>query len=207
MTISQHKLMSSKRLFDLFLTIPGVLLLSPIFLLSMIAIKLDSKGAVIFRQKRVGLNGKIFEVLKFRTMIVDAEKKGAKITTSTDLRITKVGSFLRNCKVDELPQLFNVLKGEMSLVGPRPEVPEYVKFYPDNMRELILSVPPGITDRASIEYKDENKILANSIDPVKDYREKILPVKLDYCKKYVLNHSLLIDIGIILATIYAVIRG
>ncbi len=207
MIISQRKFPSSKRVFDLSLTIPGLLVLSPVFLLSIIAIKLDSKGPIIFKQKRVGLNGKIFEVLKFRTMVVDAEKKGVKITTSTDVRITKIGAFLRNCKVDELPQLLNVLKGEMSLVGPRPEVPEYVKFYPDNMRDIVLSVPPGITDRASIEYKDENKILANSIDPVKDYREKILPVKLAYYKEYALTHSLKIDIRLIFITIYAITRG
>ncbi len=207
MIISQCTFPSSKRLFDLSLTIPGLLILSPVFLLSIIAIKLDSKGPVIFKQKRVGLNGEIFEVLKFRTMVVDAEKKGAKVTTSNDMRITRVGAFLRNCKVDELPQLLNVLKGEMSLVGPRPEVPEYVKFYPDNMRNIILSVAPGITDRASIEYKDENKILANSIDPVKDYREKILPIKLDYYKDYALNHSLKIDISLIFITLYTIVRG
>ena len=207
MIISQRKFLSSKRLFDLSLTIPGLLILSPVFLLSIIAIKLDSKGPFIFKQKRVGLNGKIFEVLKFRTMVVDAEKKGVKVTTSNDVRITKVGIFLRNCKVDELPQLLNVLKGEMSLVGPRPEVPEYVKFYPDNVRNIILSVSPGITDKASIEYKDENKILANSKDPVKDYREKILPIKLAYYKDYALNHSLKMDISLIFITIYAIARG
>ncbi len=207
MIISQCTFPSSKRLFDLFLTIPSLLILSPIFLLSIIAIKLDSKGPVIFKQKRVGLNGKIFEVLKFRTMVVDAEKKGAKVTTSNDVRITKIGAFLRNCKVDELPQLLNVLKGEMSLVGPRPEVPEYVKLYPDNMKNIILSVSPGITDRASIEYKDENKILANSVDPVKDYKEKILPIKLSYYKDYALNHSLKTDISLIFITLYAIARG
>ena len=207
MISNQYKFVSSKRLFDLILTVPGLLVLSPVFLLSFVAIKIDSKGPVIFRQKRVGLNGKIFEVLKFRTMVVDAEKKGAKITTSNDIRITKVGALLRNCKVDELPQLFNVLKGEMSLVGPRPEVPEYVKFYPDNIKKIVLSVSPGITDRASIEYKDENKILANSVDPIKDYQEKILPIKLGYYKEYVLNRSLLMDISLILSTIYAIARG
>jgi lipopolysaccharide/colanic/teichoic acid biosynthesis glycosyltransferase len=207
MIVTQHKFISSKRIFDLSLTIPGLLILSPVLLLSVLAIKIDSKGAVIFRQKRVGLNGKIFEVLKLRTMVIDAENKGGKITTSNDVRITKVGAFLRNCKLDELPQLFNVLKGDMSLVGPRPEVPEYVKFYPENMKKIILSVPPGITDKASIEYKDENKILANSVDPIKDYQEKILPIKLDYYRDYVLNRSLLTDIGLILSTIYAIARG
>lgn len=194
-----------KRLFDLLLVIPSLVLLSPFFLVIALFIKLDSKGAVVFKQTRVGLHGKHFLVLKFRTMVVDAEQKGKKITTSGDARITKVGFFLRKYKIDELPQLFNVLKNEMSLVGPRPEVPEYVEFYPKETKRIIFSVLPGITDRASIEYRDENEILANSIDPVKDYRDKVLPIKLEYYKKYVEEQSLWVDFSLIISTLNVVI--
>jgi lipopolysaccharide/colanic/teichoic acid biosynthesis glycosyltransferase len=157
-----------KRLFDFLSVTIGLIFLSPLFFLIALAIKWDSKGEVLFKQIRVGQYGKLFHVLKFRTMVTDAEKKGAKITTGGDPRITRIGTFLRKYKLDELPQLINVLKGEMSLVGPRPEVPEYVEFYPENLKQIIFTVPPGITDRASIEYRDENEILANSDDPVRD---------------------------------------
>ena len=195
-----------KRLFDLFFIIIGLILLSPVFLLIALAIKWDSQGSILFKQIRVGQYGKLFHVLKFRTMMMDAEAKGAKITTEGDSRITKVGRFLREYKLDELPQLINVLKGEMSLVGPRPEVPEYVEFYPNEVKEIILSVPPGITDRASIEFRDENKILANSTDPVKDYKEKVLPIKLKYYKAYVQERSFWLDFSLIIGTFYAIVR-
>jgi lipopolysaccharide/colanic/teichoic acid biosynthesis glycosyltransferase len=198
--------MFAKRFFDLFFVLSGLVLLFPIFLLIAIAIKFDSKGSIFFKQVRVGLNGKYFKVFKFRTMVMDAEKKGAKITTDGDARITKIGHFLREYKLDELPQLLNVLKGEMSLVGPRPEVPEYVEFYSDSMKKIVLSVPPGITDKASIEFRDESKILAGSINPVKDYQEKVLPIKLNYYKEYVLKRSLWLDFSLIMGTFSAIIR-
>ena len=196
--------MVAKRVFDLIFVVPGLVLLFPFFMLVSLLIKLDSKGPVLFKQTRVGMGGKSFQVLKLRTMVVDVEQQGDKITIGGDPRITKAGIFLRKYKLDELPQLFNVLIGEMSLVGPRPEVPEYVAFYPEKMKKIVLSVPPGITDRASIEYKDENEILANSNDPIKDYREKILPIKLDYYKKYVQKRSLWIDFILIFSTFYSI---
>ena len=195
-----------KRLFDLFFVIPGILVLSPVFLLIIFFIKRDSDGPVLFKQDRVGLNGKLFKVLKFRTMVVDAEKKGAKVTTGDDPRITKTGHWLRKYKLDELPQLFNVLKGEMSLVGPRPEVPEYVAFYTQKQKETVLSVPPGITDLASIEFRNENEILAGSKDPVADYKEKVLPIKLKYYEQYVQERSLWSDFKIIVKTILVIVK-
>jgi lipopolysaccharide/colanic/teichoic acid biosynthesis glycosyltransferase len=199
-------MMLLKRLFDFLSVTIGLIFLSPLFLLIALAIKWDSKGEVFFKQIRVGQYGKLFHVLKFRTMVTDAEKKGAKITTGGDPRITSIGTFLRKYKLDELPQLINVLKGEMSLVGPRPEVPEYVEFYPENLKQIIFTVPPGITDRASIEYRDENEILVNSDDPVRDYREKVLPVKLEYYKQYVQERSFWLDFGLILSTLGIIIK-
>lgn len=198
--------MIAKRILDLVLVIFGVFFISPLMLFIAIAIKLDSHGGVLFKQTRVGLNGKLFKVLKFRTMHTNAEAMGAKITVGGDPRITSVGNFLRHYKLDELPQLFNVLRGEMSLVGPRPEVPEYVEFYPEGMKEIVLSVLPGMTDRASIEYRDESAILENATNPLKEYRETILPVKLDYYKDYVNNRSLITDISLIFQTFYVILR-
>src|SRR6185369_15412287 len=162
-----------KRYFDLFFSLLGVLLLAPLFLLIGLWIKVDSHGPVFFRQERVGRFGKSFRIFKFRTMCLHAEAKGRQITVGEDPRITRSGRFLRHFKLDELPQLLNVVLGEMSLVGPRPEVPRYVALYPANVREQVLSVLPGITDYASIEYKDENAILGRSADPDKAYIEEV----------------------------------
>lgn len=194
-----------KRIFDLFFVIPGLVVLSPILVLISLFIKLKDGGDVLFKQIRVGKNGRHFNVLKFRTMVVDAEKLGNKVTTGDDPRITSIGHFLRKYKLDELPQLINVLKGEMSLVGPRPEVPEYVEFYPEGIREIVLSVPPGMTDKASIEFVNENDLLTNANDPVKVYKEKVLPIKLDYYVQYVNERSLFLDFRLILKTIGAII--
>jgi len=197
--------MIAKRLFDLLFVIPGLVVLSPVFLVISLLIKRDDNGPVLFKQERVGINEKPFKVLKFRTMVIDAEKQGAKVTTGGDSRITKTGQWLRKYKIDELPQLINVLKGEMSLVGPRPEVPEYVAFYSEEQKQSILSVPPGITDLASIEFRNENELLTGSQDPVKDYREKVLPIKLAYYEQYVKERSLLMDFTLIVKTIVAII--
>lgn len=196
--------MLQKRLFDLFFVIPGLVILSPILVVIALIIKLKDGGNVLFKQIRVGKNGKHFKVLKFRTMVVNAEKLGDKITTGNDPRITPIGAFLRKYKLDELPQLFNVLKGEMSLVGPRPEVPEYVEFYPKDTREIVLSVPPGMTDKASIEFVNENDLLNDSDDPVSDYKNKVLPVKLAYNVDYVNERSLWLDFSLILKTVAAI---
>jgi len=193
--------MITKRIFDLALTIPGLFLLSPLLVLIAIWIKLDSPGTVLFRQERIGCHGRPFYVYKFRTMTEGAEKQGEKITIAGDTRITRSGLFLRKYKLDELPQLFNVVKGEMSLVGPRPEVPEYVEYYPDDAKQLVLSVPPGITDLASIKFRKENEILASAPDPVATYINDIIPEKLGYYEEYVLNRSLLMDIKLIIKTI------
>jgi len=198
--------MTAKRCFDLLFAIPGLVLLLPLFGIIACWIKMDSPGPVFFRQKRVGRHGRPFYVLKFRTMVQDAEKKGAKITVGGDSRITRSGRILRKYKLDELPQLINVLKGEMSLVGPRPEVPEYVSHYPEKTREIVLSVPPGITDYASLEFRNENELLARAADPQGVYLNEILPKKLDYYVRYVRNRSLLVDFSLIVRTILAILR-
>ncbi len=193
--------MTSKRVFDLILTIPGLVLLSPFFLVISIMIKKDSKGPIFFKQNRVGQWGTLFKIYKFRTMVVDAEKKGLAITTRDDCRITKLGKFLRKTKLDELPQLINVIRGEMSLVGPRPEVPKYVDLYPEDLKPVILSVLPGITDNASIEFKDEASQMSSSRNPEDTYVKEILPIKLKYYNDYVQSHTIWGDFCIILNTI------
>lgn len=197
--------MKAKRIFDLVFVIPGLLVLLPIFIVVSIAIKLDSSGPIFFRQSRVGRNGILFSILKFRTMVVNADKIGGRITIGYDTRVTRVGGFLRRYKLDELPQLINVIKGEMSLVGPRPEVPEYVSYYPEDVKETVLSVPPGITDQASIEFSNESEILGQSEDPTFTYVNDIIPVKLNYYIWYVENRSLLLDIKLIIRTIFKII--
>ena len=150
-----------KRIFDIIVSFIGLLVLLPIFMIIAFIIKVDSKGPIFFRQIRIGKNGKKFKIFKFRTMVVDAEKKGMQITIDGDNRITRAGYILRKSKLDELPQLINVLKGDMSFVGPRPEVPRYVAMYDERQRS-ILKVTPGITDIASIEFRDENSLLAKA---------------------------------------------
>ena len=195
-----------KRTFDVLCSGLGILLLSQFFIIVAIWIKIDSVGSIFFVQKRVGKNGVVFGVYKFRTMIIDAESKGLKITVGKDPRITNSGHFLRRTKLDELAQLFNVLGGSMSLVGPRPEVQEYIDVYPDDIRIKVLSVKPGITDYASIEFKDENSMLEHSKDPNKTYIEEILPIKQQFYLKYVEEQSLILDIKLIFKTIIAITR-
>jgi lipopolysaccharide/colanic/teichoic acid biosynthesis glycosyltransferase len=167
-------------------------------------IRLDSPGPAFFRQVRVGRRGQEFRIFKFRTMSSQAPRPGPQLTIGTDARITSAGAFLRHYKLDELPQLINVLKGEMSLVGPRPEVPRYVAHYPPDVRQTVLSVRPGITDLASIEFKRESDLLGQSIDPEKTYLEEILPIKLRYYVDYVRNRSLSLDFKILFKTLTAV---
>ena len=194
-----------KRTFDIILSIVGIIILSPIFIVVTILIKSESKGPAFFKQLRVGKNGKEFYIFKFRSMAKNQDKKDLKITVANDKRITKIGSFIRKYKIDELPQLINVVKSEMSIVGPRPEVPEYVKYYSIRDRKIILSVKPGITDLASIEFRNESQILAESPNPEKSYIKIILPKKLKYCRFYVKNRSFTYDIMIILKTFKAII--
>lgn len=192
-----------KRLLDVTASIAGLLFLLPVFAATAALIKLDSRGPVFFRQKRVGRHGLPFRIWKFRTMVIDAEAKG-QITIGRDPRVTRIGYLLRRLKLDELPQLLNVLFGDMSLVGPRPEVPHYVDCYPEDVRNVVLSVPPGITDWASIMFRDESDILAHAADPERSYIEYVLPVKLDYAVRYVKERSFLMDLRIIFSTLFAI---
>jgi lipopolysaccharide/colanic/teichoic acid biosynthesis glycosyltransferase len=180
--------------------------MAPLFLVLAVAIKLDSKGPVFFRQERVGRGGKVFRIHKFRTMVIDAERQGAQLTVGSDSRITLVGRLLRTTKFDELPQLLDVLLGYMSFVGPRPEVPSYVPFYPSCVRDTILSVRPGITDLASIHFRDESLILGRASDPHAAYVNEILPVKCRYYDEYVRTRTFFGDILIILATLRVLVR-
>jgi lipopolysaccharide/colanic/teichoic acid biosynthesis glycosyltransferase len=168
-----------------------------------LAIKLDSRGPVFFRQERIGRHFKPFRIYKFRTMISGASQKGSSITVGGDNRVTRMGRFLRKAKIDELSQLINVLKGEMSFVGPRPEVGKYVELFKSDYQKL-LSVRPGITDPASIYYADEEDVLSRSADWEKEYSSKILPEKIKLASQYVDNHNLLIDLRLILKTIFRI---
>ena len=194
-----------KRVFDIFFASCGLIILSPLLLLIAVWIKFDSPGPVFFRQERVGQFGVSFRIHKFRTMVTDAEKRGMQLTVGKDNRITRSGGFLRHYKLDELPQLIDVLVGNMSLVGPRPEVPKYVACYPDNIRDLVLSVKPGITDLASIEFREENKILGLSTNPEKTYINEILPIKLKYYIQYTQKNNIFLDLLIILRTFQAIL--
>ena len=192
-----------KRLFDIVASALGLLLLSPLLIAVAVWIKLDSRGPVMFRQERVGRFGQPFMIHKFRTMRVD--NTGLQITVGADMRITGAGRFLRASKLDELPQLWDVLRGAMSLVGPRPEVPRYVALYPADLRETVLSVRPGITDLASIEYRDESAVLARAADPERAYVDEVLPAKLALSARYVREASFFGDMRLILATLGAIL--
>lgn len=196
----------AKRLFDLLLSSLGLVLLAPLLLALALWIKLDSRGPVLFRQERVGRFGRPFLIHKFRTMAVDAPTRGPQITIGADPRITGAGRFLRRSKLDELPQLWDVLRGAMSLVGPRPEVPRYVALYPDAQRRLLLSVRPGITDLASLQYRDESEQLAGSADPERTYVDVVMPAKLALSTRYVQEASFGGDLRLILATVASLFR-
>ena len=193
------------RFFDFVLSLVGLVILAPIFIVLAVWIKIDSMGPVFYKQIRVGQNGKDFGLFKFRSMVVDADKKGLITVGGRDPRITRSGYFIRKYKLDELPQLINVLLGDMSLVGPRPEVRKYVELYTDEQQK-VLSVKPGITDYASIEYMDENEILGKSSDPEKTYIEEIMPEKIKYNMKYINNKSLFEYFKIILLTVLKIVR-
>ncbi|MEJ6469198.1 sugar transferase [Fusobacterium watanabei] len=193
-----------KRIFDITLSLFGLIILLPFMLIIAILIKFDSKGTVFFKQIRITKGGKEFKIFKYRTMKVGSDKY-SQITVGKDERITKIGSFLRKYKLDEIPQLINVLIGDMSLVGPRPEVPKYVALYTDEQKE-ILKVRAGITDYASIEFSNENDLLALEKDSEKAYIEKIMPKKIELNKKYLSEISMLTDIRIILLTIKKILK-
>ncbi|MCC6837830.1 MAG: sugar transferase [Bacteroidia bacterium] len=188
-----------KRIFDIFLSLIGLILLLPVFLLIAIIIVADSRGGVFYRQVRVGKDAKDFRLFKFRSMRTDADKKGLLTVGGKDSRITRVGYYIRKYKVDELPQLINVLIGDMSLVGPRPEVRRYTDLY-NSEQQKVLSVKPGITDYASIEYSDENELLGKASDPEKVYIEEIMPTKLKLNLKYIAEQGVITDLKIIWMT-------
>lgn len=188
-----------KRIFDLLFSFLGLIILSPFLLVIAILIVIDSKGDIFYLQQRVGKNNKDFNIFKFRTMRPNSDKQGLLTVGAKDSRITKIGVFLRKYKIDELPQLINVLIGNMSFVGPRPEVRKYVDLY-NSEQKKVLTVKPGITDYASIEYSKENELLAKSENPEKTYIEEIMPAKLELNLKYINDASLLTDIKIIFKT-------
>lgn len=194
----------AKRVMDIAISAAALCVLWPVFLLIALAIVIDDPGPVFYRQVRVGRGGKPFRIFKFRTMVVDADKKGLSITVGRDSRITRVGAFLRKTKLDELAQLLNVLCGQMSFVGPRPEVPRYVELYTPYQRQVLL-VRPGITDYASIAYRNENDLLAGADDPERMYIETIMPDKIELNMKYLREISPLADLRLILKTVIAVI--
>ena len=194
-----------KRAMDVVISGCALAVLWPALLLIALAIKIDDPGPVFYRQVRVGRGGKEFRIYKFRTMVVDADKKGLQITVGRDNRITRMGAFLRKTKLDELAQLINVFTGEMSFVGPRPEVPRYVDLYTPYQRQVLL-VRPGITDYASIAYRNENDLLAGAEDPERMYIDVIMPDKIELNMKYLREISPLADIRLILSTVIAVIR-
>lgn len=189
-----------KRLLDIVASSAGLLILSPFLLVAGILVKLTSKGPVFFLQERMGRNFVPFKIIKFRTMVVDAPKRGGQITAGRDPRITTVGAFLRKTKIDELPQLWNVLVGQMSLVGPRPEVPKYVEMFREDYVEL-LSMRPGITDIASLKYRHESELLGQADDPELMYTNKILPDKIELGHEYIRSASLFFDLKLIFKTI------
>ena len=192
-----------KRVFDIIVSLILLILLSPVFLVISIMIKTDSKGPVMFRQVRVTQYGKTFRIFKFRTTVTDAEKLGTQVTVDNDSRITKTGNRLRKCRLDEIPQLLNILKGEMSFVGTRPEVEKYVNCYtPEMMATLLL--PAGVTSTASIAYKDEDRLLKDAVSPDDVYVKQILPEKMKYNLEYLKNFGFFYDIRVMIRTVTAV---
>jgi lipopolysaccharide/colanic/teichoic acid biosynthesis glycosyltransferase len=192
------------RILDFLLSFLGLILLLPFFLIIALLIKINSSGAVLYKQSRIGLNGAEFNVYKFRSMRLNSDKLGLITVGGRDPRVTSVGYYLRKYKLDELPQLINVLIGDMSLVGPRPEVKKYVDLYTVEQKR-VLTIRPGITDWASINYRDENEILGQSIDPEKDYIEKVMPDKLKYNLIYIENYSYVEYIKIIVLTLWHIV--
>lgn len=193
---------------DLLFAVGGLLLFSPLLLVLALAIKLDSPGPVFFRQERVGRNGRPFRIHKFRTMRVTAERDGPQITVgAADARITRVGRWIRARRFDELAQLIDVLKGDMSIVGPRPEVPRYVALYPAEARAKVLSVKPGITDPAALAFRNEGELLARAADPEREYVEVILPAKLRHAMDYAERATVWTDLRLIGRTLRVLVTG
>jgi lipopolysaccharide/colanic/teichoic acid biosynthesis glycosyltransferase len=202
-----HGTMVMKRILDVMGSALGLLLLLPVLAVVAVIIKLDSPGPIFFRQERVGRGGRSFRIFKFRSMVVGAARAGTALTVGGDTRITRVGMVLRKNKFDELPQFINVLAGDMSIVGPRPEVPEFMKYYAPDQRAIILSMRPGITDYAAILFRDESSLLDRERDPIDVYRREIMPAKFAYYERYSREISVLNDLRIILATVLLLVAG
>ena len=194
-----------KRVFDVIVSLIMLIILLPVFIILGIAIKIDSKGPVFFRQERITQYGRTFRIFKFRTMVNDAEKLGTQVTVGNDSRITRVGSFIRNCRLDEISQLLNILTGDMTFVGTRPEVKKYVDYYTKEMMATLL-LPAGVTSLASIYYKDEAELLEKSENPDKTYIEDILPEKMKYNLQSIEKFNFIEDIKIMFMTALAVIK-
>jgi len=195
-----------KRLLDVVVSSAGLLFLSPVIAVVAVLIKFDSRGPLFFRQERVGQGQRTFSIYKFRTMVVDAPLKGGPLTAPEDPRITRLGRLLRQTKIDELPQLINVLRGDMTIVGPRPEVPRYVEMFRSDYDE-ILRARPGITDLASLKYRDESAVLKHATDPEQEYLTRVLPDKIALAKEYIKRSSLAFDVSLILKTVARIIAG
>lgn len=194
------------RIFDFFLALIGIVVLSPLFIITTFVVKLSSPGPALYSQERVGLNGRLFRLFKFRTMVDNAEQMGTSVTTGKDPRITKIGRILRKTKLDELPQLWNVLKGDMSFVGPRPDVPEIVNNYSSEMRR-ILEVRPGITSKATLHLRNEEDLLSLAKDPDKAYEEIFIPAKVKLAMEHVDKKSVIFDLGVLFQTVWALTGG
>ena len=189
-----------KRIFDIVVSLVGLILLLPLLVFVAVLIKLDSRGPIFFRQQRIGMAFRPFQILKFRTMIDNAQRRGGLITFARDTRITRVGRILRQTKIDELPQLINVLRGDMTFVGPRPEVPEFVELFRQDYEE-ILTVRPGMTDLASLKYRDEAAVLSHCSNPQEEYLRHVLPDKINLNKEYIRRSSFFFDLTLILKTL------
>jgi lipopolysaccharide/colanic/teichoic acid biosynthesis glycosyltransferase len=205
--VPSRRTMAMKRLLDVAGSALGLLLLLPVLAVVAVIIKLDSPGPVFFRQERVGWGGRTFRIFKFRSMVVGAARAGTALTVCDDTRITRVGMVLRRSKLDEFPQFINVLAGDMSIVGPRPEVPEFMKFYTPDQRAIILSMRPGITDYAAMLFRDESSLLDPECDPIDVYRRQIMPAKFACYDRYRREIGVLNDLRIILATIWLLVAG
>ena len=189
-----------KRIFDIVVSLVGLILLLPLLVFVAVLIKLDSRGPIFFRQQRIGMAFRPFQIVKFRTMIDNAQRRGGLITFGRDARITRVGRILRQTKIDELPQLINVLRGDMTFVGPRPEVPEFVELFRQDYEE-ILTVRPGMTDLASLKYRDEAAVLGHCSNPQEEYLKHVLPDKINLNKEYIRRSSFFFDLTLILKTL------
>ena len=202
--IHKKRYLIMKRTFDILAAVIALIVLSPVFITTSIVIKIDSKGPVLFRQIRITRYGKSFYIYKFRTMVENAERKGPQVTAKDDVRVTKTGRFLRKCRLDEIPQLMNIIAGDMSFVGTRPEVPKYVAHYTDEMKATLL-MPAGVTSLTSILYKDEEAFLAGADDVDEVYIRQVLPEKMQYNLSYLRNPGICRDLLIMIKTVLAVL--